>query len=304
MISVCIPVFNADVRPLARQLFVLSGEMEVQVEILFFDDFSEETFRILNRQISDWYGITYREMECNKGRAAIRNLLGKEASQPWLLFLDADSLLPDSGFLKNYMHALDDTTVICGGTAYDPAPPEDKTRLLRWIYGSSREQLSASKRMSDNKFAITANNFLISKNLFMKTGFRETIVKYGHEDTLLGYDLFLKGIKIRHIDNPVIHTGLESSAGFLEKTRDALDNLLLIKNNMIHDPRFVQSSGLLRRLKQLESLKLTWLTAWFFRLFEPLMIRNLTGSHPSLLLLDVYRLGYLCNSVEKNPFVS
>jgi hypothetical protein len=32
------------------------------------------------------------------------------------------------------------------------------------------------------------------------------------------------------------------------------------------------------------------------KLFKPLLIRNLSGSKPSLYLFDFYRLGYLCSS--------
>ena len=87
MISVCVPVFNVDVRPLARQLEVQIRDLDMHVEVLFFDDYSEESFRIINRHISEFDGITYVEMDFNCGRAAIRNRLGKLASQPWLLFM-------------------------------------------------------------------------------------------------------------------------------------------------------------------------------------------------------------------------
>jgi glycosyltransferase involved in cell wall biosynthesis len=299
MISVCVPVFNVDVRPLAKQLYDQIKDKEVPAEVLFFDDFSEEEFRILNRQISEFDGITYAEMNFNRGRASIRNHLGKSASQPCLLFLDGDSLIPDSGFLKKYIQSIGETQVLCGGTVYDPAPP-DKNKLLRWMYGSHREQLPTEKRASDNKFAITANNFLINRNLFLEVGFREAISNYGHEDTVFGYDLFLKGFTVRHINNPVIHTGLESSEEYLRKTRIALDNLLYIKDYLIHDSRFDLSSGLLRRLKKLELFGLRGIVAWFFSNFEPHLIRNLTGSQPSLLIFDIYRLGYLCRCRTKN----
>jgi glycosyltransferase involved in cell wall biosynthesis len=300
MITVCVPVFNVDVRPLARQLSGQIRDLDVPAEVIFIDDFSEESFRIINLQIRELDGITYSEMDFNRGRAAIRNQFGKLASQPWLLFLDGDSLLPDSGFLKNYLDAIGDVQVICGGTIYDSEPPNDKSTLLRWMYGNCREQLPAEKRASDNKFPITANNFLINRNLFLELGFREAISNYGHEDTVLGYDLFLKGITVRHIDNPVIHTGIDSSEEYLRKTRIALDNLLYINDNLIQDPRFIKSSGLLTSLKKLELLRLRGIAAWFFSVFEPLFIRNLTGSQPSLLIFDIYRLGYLCRCRTKN----
>jgi glycosyltransferase involved in cell wall biosynthesis len=294
MISVCVPVFNVDVRPLARQLASQIRDLEVPAEVLFFDDFSEESFRIINRQIRELDGITYSEMDFNRGRAAIRNQLGKFASHKWLLFLDADSLLPDSGFLKNYICAIGDAQIICGGTTYPANPPEEKTTLLRWKYGIHREQLSAEKRLKQKGFAITSNNFLIRRELFLQTRFREEIREYGHEDTVLGYDLFLKGIKVKHIDNPVVHTGLETSEEYLRKTKSAVRNLLIIKNKLIPDPRFVHASGLLRKLERLEIFKLKSLVAVMFHLSEPFLKRNLTGPAPSLFLFDIYRLGYLC----------
>jgi hypothetical protein len=49
--------------------------------------------------------------------------------------------------------------------------------------------------------------------------FSEDLKTYGHEDTLLGYDLFRNGIEIFHIDNPVEHTGLEDSSVLLRKPK-------------------------------------------------------------------------------------
>jgi hypothetical protein len=295
MISVCVPVYNLDIRPLARQLAGQIRELREPVEALFFDDGSEESFRIMNREIRDLPGITYAEMAFNRGRSAIRNHLGRSASHPWLLFLDGDSLLFTYRFLQNYIDSIVEGNVICGGTIYYPVPPQDKSALLRWIYGTHREQLNAKKRNSRKKIAITSNNFLINKDLFLNTTFREAIRDYGHEDTVLGYDLYLKGITIKHIDNPVVHNGLETSGEFLRKTRLALKNLLFIQDHLIHDPRFIQSSGLLKKLKKLESLKMTRIVAGQFRIFEPFLSRNLTGNHPILILFDLYRLGYLCH---------
>jgi len=300
MISVCVPVFNVDTRKLARQLADQAGAVEERVEVLFFDDFSDEKFRKLNRQIAEINGVIYREMEQNYGRAAIRNLMGKSASCPWLLFLDGDSLIDRPDFLNNYIQAASSAHVVCGGTIYSPVPPEDKSSLLRWIYGSKREQLTAGQRTSGNKFAITANNFLIKKEVFLQHGFRETITGYGHEDTVLGYDLCKAGIPVSQIDNPVIHTGLETSPEYLLKTKKALDNLWFISREVITDPQFKQESGLLRWRLKFKRLGVLGLSGKLFRWVEPLFIRNLTGSHPRLLIFDLYRIGYLCQVSRAN----
>jgi glycosyltransferase involved in cell wall biosynthesis len=296
MISVCIPVYNFDVREFAEQLSEEIINLKIPAEGIFMDDGSPEDILSVNREILKLPGISYVETHENIGRAAIRNKLGRKAAYPWLLFLDADSLLPGTGFLNRYISALEDAAVICGGTIYRKEPPEDPSQRLRWTYGIHREQLSARIRSQRSSFAITSNNFLIPRGTFLETGFREEIKGYGHEDTVLGYDLFRKGIRIKHTDNPVLHTGLENSMEYLDKTRSALKNLLFIEDLVAHNPEFIRCSGLLRRLHRLESWHLIPFTAFVFRLLESMMQRNLTGTRPSLLFFDLYRLGYLCQS--------
>ncbi len=296
MISVCIPVYNVDVNGLAAQLSDEIQTLGVPAEAIFMDDGSSGEILILNREINNLPGICYVETFENTGRAAIRNKLGRRAVFPWLLFLDADSLLPEKGFLLRYMAAMAENTVVCGGTCYHRVPPADQLQRLRWKYGIHREQLTAQIRSKRSSYAITSNNFLLPRDIFLGTGFREEIKGYGHEDTVLGFDLNKKGIIIKHIDNPVIHTGLESSAEYLGKTRSALRNLLFIQDLLASDKEFIRSSGLLRQLQGLESVKLIRPAAFVFRLTEHQLVKNLTGPHPSLVLFDLYRLGYLCQS--------
>ncbi len=294
MISVCVPVYNTDVRPLALQLSNMAGKAPFPVEILLFDDFSLPSWHETNREALTFPGVTYQRMEKNRGRAAIRNILGKTARLPWLLFLDADSMIPEDDFLKRYAAAAEKGGVICGGTLYHEVPPADNNLLLRWTYGRKREQRPAAEREKENTFAITANNFMIERDVFLKHPFRETIRGYGHEDTVLGYDLHQAGITIRHTDNSVFHTGLEPSAHYLEKTKAALGNLSFISRELIQNPHFQDASGLLRMVKRLNKYGLQGIASTLFRWCEPLLRRNLTGSRPSLLLFDLFRTGYLC----------
>lgn len=294
MITVCIPVYNADVRVLARQLSGMAASSGIAVELLFFDDFSEARFRAVNREIMEIRGVVYHEGERNMGRSALRNYLGKIASHPWLLFMDADCLPVSGNFLKSYAAETGENRVICGGTRYSDEPPAGE-KLLRWTYGKAREALTAAQRSAKNSFAITANNFMIRKETLAAISFRESIREYGHEDTVLGYDLSTAAIPIGHIDNPVYHTGLEASAVYLEKTRTAIDNLVKISEEEVTDPVFIKGSGLLRTGSKLRKTGLLPVVAWFFRMGEPLIRKNLTGPHPRLFLFDLYRTGYLCS---------
>lgn len=294
MISICIPVYNHDIRDLAFQLGEQAGRADFPVEILIYDDCSGDKFRELNRRTALNDKVRYVEMEENKGRSAIRNILGKNAAYPWLLFIDSDSLADSRNFLSKYKDATTEGTVICGGTKYHDTPPSDPNCLLRWVYGKKREQKPASLRNSGNKYAITSNNFMISKEIFLQCPFRETIRGYGHEDTVLGIDLVRNGHKIVHIDNPVLHEGLETSAEYLEKSKAALDNLLHIAGHILTDVRFQEEIRLLKLRNQLRKTGLLGAAGWCFRTFESLLRKNLTGKHPSLFLFDLYRTGYLC----------
>ena len=59
------------------------------------------------------------------------------------------------------------------------------------------------------------------------------IVEYGYEDVLFVEDLKINKVKISHIDNQVFHLGIESSLVFLNKTKEAISNLLNISSNKI-----------------------------------------------------------------------
>lgn len=56
--------------------------------------------------------------------------------------------------------------------------------------------------------------------------FDESIVTYGFEDTLWANQLSKHNIKMLHIDNPIIHQGLEKNSVFLSKTKWAIENLV------------------------------------------------------------------------------
>ena len=84
MISVCIPVFNVDVRKLTESL--MSQASDIPAEIILIDDGSGEEFRQVNRELQD-AGIQYHELEENIGRARIRNRFTEYANYEQLLFL-------------------------------------------------------------------------------------------------------------------------------------------------------------------------------------------------------------------------
>lgn len=292
MLSVCVPVFNNDVRVLARQLSVQAKSTGVPTEIILADDFSTEYYRELNSETAIYPHVKYHELDKNVGRSAIRNYLARKAKYQYILFLDADSIITNKQFLKTYIDNIYNARVICGGTIYSEDEPE-KNRRLRWIYGRKREQVSENKQRKKG-FAITANNFLIARDTILKVPFREEIKGYGHEDTVLGYDLHQAGAPALFINNPVMHNGLEDSETYLAKTRDALENLLFISTELVPDPAFREQSGLLQTHFKLKKAGLQKPVAWLFNKSRKYLEKQLLEEIPELRIFDLYRLGYLC----------
>ncbi|HPE77684.1 MAG TPA: glycosyltransferase, partial [Draconibacterium sp.] len=206
MLSINIPVYNYLVGDLVARLSLQADELKIKYEIRVYDDGSANEIKLQNRQIAAKSNVVYVELEKNLGRSAVRNKMGFESKFQNLLFIDADSLPVEKNYLKKYIENLKPGQVLCGGTVYNRQKPVDQEKYLRWVYGTNREAISAENRNSKKGFIITSNNFLIEKPVFEEVHFREDIKNYGHEDTLLGYDLFRAGIEIFHIDNPLEHT--------------------------------------------------------------------------------------------------
>lgn len=293
MLSINIPVFNVDVSELILSLKKQAENLAVPVEIRVFDDESEEGIKKINRIVCADNQVVYAEMEFNLGRAAIRNKMGLESNFQYILFIDADSAIPNPNYLERYLSECNEDIILCGGTCYSDSPPKNKEKLLRWVYGKKREAISASSRNEKKGFIITSNNFIISKKRFEKIRFREDIKGYGHEDTLLGYDLFKNGYEIKHVDNPVEHTGLEDGRIFLKKTLQAIDNLHFIANNLLgNDSDFANQMNFIKQYNKLTKIIPPRFIRFFHTAFSGYLEKNLTGKNPNLIFYDLYKLGW------------
>ncbi|WP_319590561.1 glycosyltransferase family A protein [uncultured Draconibacterium sp.] len=293
MLSVNIPVYNVEVIDLVNELYNQATKLSIDFEIRVYDDGSDEIFKSLNRIVKSKANVVYKEMEKNLGRASIRNKMGAESVFDWLLFIDADSKVIKPDYLKNYLKHKTANRVLCGGTAYSKQKPADSEKLLRWTYGTKREAVSASARNQSKGFIITSNNFFIAKELFNQVHFREELREYGHEDTLLGYDLYCAGVEIFHIDNPLEHTGLESAQAFLKKSCLALENLKKIGEELLDGDRmFYRQVNFLRKYSQITFIIPSRFVGRIFRKYRSKMESNLKGNRPSLFYFDLYKLGY------------
>jgi glycosyltransferase involved in cell wall biosynthesis len=263
-----------------------------QSEIILIDDKSSEQFKVLNQELAGLEGVRYYELEKNIGRSRIRNLLTQKAGHDWLLFLDCDSGIPDSLFVKIYLDQLPCGEVVCGGRSYSEKLP-DKKYSLHWWYGRNRETREAKDRIQSPYRSFMTNNFMVPKTVLLKIPFNEQLSGYGHEDTLFGYELMKNKISVKHIDNPLLHIGLDPNSEFLAKSREGVKNLAFVYKNLPVGKDFVSMSKLLAWYTLLLHWGLAGMAAFIFRMLKKPLEKNLLGNNPNLLLFDFYKLGLM-----------
>ncbi len=287
MLSVLIPIYNFDVRTLVFGLYTQLTAAEIAFEILCYDDASTSSaLQTQNRAVLKTFSnVRYVELPQNIGRARIRNLLATDAQYPYLLFLDCDSKIVSQSYIKNYINHLAYDIVLYGGRCYSPTPPTLPNLRLHWCYGSKREAITAQQRTHHPYHAFMTNNFLIHKDIFEKIRFDERLARYGHEDTIFGWELQQRQVKILHLDNPLEHLGLETTDIFLEKTRQGIQNLIWLQQ---HYPQV--RTKLLQVYNAVAKYKLKPLIHLTLSILELLLVRNLYSKRPSLWALDAYKL--------------
>ena len=284
MISVLIPTYNYNSFPLAKNIHAQLESTNMPFELLIYDDGSSsppdenDQIQLLNR-------ATYRVLDKNLGRTAIRNKLAQDASFNWLLFLDTDVMPKKDNFLDQYINATKDTAydVIFGGVAYQEIAPA-KEMSLRWEYGKTREAKAVSERNKHPHFIIS-QNLLIKKEVFLAAN-TATDNRYGL-DNHFSNELKRQGRYVLHIDNPVIHYGLENNKIFIKKALKAVETTVLFekKGLMDNNLRPIQKAYLKLKKYRLQTVFSTVIGCFSSR-FE----KNFNSGKPNLFWFDLYRL--------------
>jgi glycosyltransferase involved in cell wall biosynthesis len=298
-ISLLIPVYDYDIVALVHSMKSALGKVPEFYEILIGDDGSSAEYREKYLSLED---DTVRVIisEINIGRAAIRNRLALEAKGDFLLFIDADAMLPGTAeaYMLKWLPMITVSRVLSGGTLYHDSAPGDPDKLLRWKYGKGKEQRKAAERNKHPHASFSTFNVLIDKAVFSKIRFNEELKQYGHEDTLLGYQLKKAGIDILHIDNGLMHEGLESNKDFLSKTKLGIENLSILYDNVTDKKAFSETVRILKVYNRLRFFRITRLLAGIFIRFRDRMEIRLDSSNISLRLFGFYKICMFCTYRE------
>lgn len=290
MLSICIPVYNLNVKQLVLQLAQQCIDANIEFEIVLADDGSiEDKNKIANRELSKLKYINYFEMPYNVGRSKIRNKLSDLAKYNYMLFIDCDSLVENPCLIKNYLKNINNK-VVCGGSIYSKKKPPFNKRL-RWKYGIMVESNQKKQRENNSAKSFMTNNFLIQKSVMDKVKFNESLSKYGHEDTLFGYDLKKIHIYPVHINNPVLNCHIDTNKVFLKKTQLAVKNLAFITKNVDNPQLFINEITLLKTYHKLPAKAFL---KPIFKVLYPIIGIIIKSGYTNLTLFNIYKLAYLC----------
>ncbi len=296
MISVCIPIYNFNVTELVKALSKQLSQLNVASEIILIDDCSTDSIKKVNKSICA--KEVYIELDKNVGRSVIRNKFLNYAKYENLLFLDCDVIIASRSFLKTYVDIIktNSAQVICGGRVYKTTPPK-RDKLLRWKYGVYRESKSFEIRNKTPNTSFMTNNFVITRKAFQQIPFDERLTQYGHEDTLFGFELKKRNIKVLHINNAVLNGALEDNNSYILSTEKAVDNLITILRFINYDKQFIEDVRLLKAYYRCASCRQLILMP--FVILKPVIRYVLSKGYISLYLFEFYKLGTLSEKIKR-----
>lgn len=291
MLSVLVPIYNYNAYPLVEELHKQCIELGIVFEILCQDDASKSTLNTNNEKINSLSNCNFISLEKNVAHRQNRNLLAKRAKYEYLLFLDGDSIVINSHYIKNYINNLKEYDVIYGGRLHPENYPSNQ-QILRWKYGKFIEDKLAKDRLKKPYKCLLFNNTIIKKECFNKVKFDTEITLYGHDDTQLSYQLSLIPSKIHHIDNQIKHGDIDSNEVYINKTKNSIKSLLVLYASKKIDYRYV---SLLKLYVFLKTIKLHLIALLFYKIFKNTMTKNLVSNNPSLIVFNLFRISYMCS---------
>ncbi|MDT8347247.1 MAG: glycosyltransferase [Flavobacteriaceae bacterium] len=289
-LSVLIATKNHPVDVLLSALDRQAEALSIHLEVLVGDDASNQTvLKESTLETTNSLSVKLIKNPENLGALITKYQLAEIAEHSRLLLLDADVQLQDN-YLKNYLSFSDQNIDAVSGGVMIPKNLSKESKELRYYYGIKRESRPASER-SKNKYSnIVSANLLIDKALFIKAAAPILSNNYGL-DIFLGGQLKRLQTEIIHIDNPVIHLGIEENDIYLAKIERGLKHMAW---QVIREKKHPHSR-IFYNYQSLKKLKCFRLFLWLFRLSKPMLLKQITSSKPNLLLFDIYRLGLFCS---------
>ena len=285
-LSILIPAYNSICTDMVRRLQRLCERIAhdqpegFAYEIIVVDDASPNRETVeKNQEINDIAHCSFIAKEQNGGSAATRNYLADKSQYQWLLFLDSDMEIPGMDFIMRYL-PYDNYDVVNGGIR---TGGETDKHNLRYLYERHAEpKHTIDKANAEPYRSFRSTNFIIKRTCMQQCRFDERFKKSGYEDVHFGKKLAESQASIIHINNPLIMSSYEGNADYVAKYERNLTTLYHFRDELKDYSPLIK---LARRLPHLPIRLWHWL-------FGGIERRLLVSSHPSLWVLNIYKLGY------------
>lgn len=286
-LSIAIPTRNDDCsQTISKLLEQARRETSLDFEILIADDASDnaEVIRQLNI-IGNQEGCRLIRLKENVGRAAVRNMLAREAKYDKVLFIDAGVDINNQDFLKTYILHANDADIVCGGWKTEVGAETAKANLRAKYELDCEKNHTPLQRNKHPYRSFRTVNFLVHKDILLNNPFPADMTGYGYEDVVFGKQAEKAGCTVLHIDNPVIYKSYEDNEAFVSKTIQSVNTLYIYRE------RIGQYSKLHSIAFRLRKLRLDSLMVFLYKQRSETWKKQLCGNCPSLRMLSLLKLG-------------
>ena len=286
-LSIAIPTRNDDCsQTVSKLLEQARRETSLDFEILIADDASDnaEVIRQLNI-ISNQEGCRLIRLKENVGRAAVRNMLAREAKYDKVLFIDAGVDINNQDFLKTYILHANDADIVCGGWKTEVGAETAKANLRAKYELDCEKNHTPLQRNKHPYRSFRTVNFLVHKDILLNNPFPADMTGYGYEDVVFGKQAEKAGCTVLHIDNPVVYKSYEDNEAFVSKTIQSVNTLYIYRE------RIGQYSKLHSIAFRLRKLRLDSLMVFLYKQRSETWKKQLCGNCPSLRMLSLLKLG-------------
>lgn len=269
-LSILVPTYDRDIRPLATELLDDMAALPEPgaVELLVLVDGNpalagqEEVLALAKvRGLAAGFALAPQ----NLGRSGARNALAQAAKGAHILFLDADSLPDEPGFVARALAAAREApdAVTCGGRTGKRCPPAPRDSRLFETHSAKREWIPAADRNRDPEGNFLSANFQLRRDLFLAAPFDARFTGWGWEDT--DWALRIRPhAPVRHVDNTVSHMEHHADAAWLGRLDRSVGNYALLAEAHPEAVRRHRLWPLMRALRPISGWD--WLKAFLLRL--------------------------------------
>lgn len=282
MLSILIPTYNLDCSSLVYDLNNLCTRANIDYEIIVANDGSTTNMQNLKNLSQTLKNFRFLDFKENRGRSIIRNTLAEEAKYEKLLFIDSDMQVYKDNFIQLYIN--EQAPIVAGGIKIL------KDKNPKYFLHKKYEIIRSTN-------IATTQNLLVRKDIFNEIRFIENVKKYGYEDIIFSHRLD-KMYGIKFIYNPLIHNGAIATDSFIKRIEESTEVLIdLYKNDKYHKD-IIESSKLLRTYLKIKEISGLYLL--LFKISKGLILKQLKSKNPSMFLMDLYKLGILCELSRTN----